>query len=65
MLFALPFAKRPAGFDHSTGDELDRRRGDPSSGQIGCENNFSATSNTHSTRSCRINFILGILFFFT
>lgn len=37
MLFALPFAKRPAGFDHSTGDELDRRRGDPSSGQIGCE----------------------------
>lgn len=51
MLFALPFAKRPAGFNHSTEDELDRRRGDPSSGQISCENYFSATSNTHSTRS--------------
>lgn len=54
MLFALPFPKKLAGFNHSTWDELDRRRGDPSSGQI----SFSATSNTHSTRTCRIHFIL-------
>ncbi len=32
MLFALPSG--PAGFNHCSGGELDRRRGDPSSGQV-------------------------------
>ncbi len=55
MLFALPSG--PAGFNHCSGGELDRRRGDPSSGQVSA-NYFPKTYR--ALPLCRMYYIFGI-----
>lgn len=57
MLFAVPSG--PAGFNHCSGGELDRRRRDPSSGQVSA-NYFPETFR--ALLLCRFYYIWGIDF---